>query len=73
MLKSLEQGLQELLERVLRETCRKVVEADDALDAVVAMLTGSLQHGSLQALDGAPDTDDHGLPMCMLFRDAALG
>lgn len=72
LLTSLEPDVHELLEQVLRETRRKDVEVDDVLDAVVALLTGSLQHGSLQALQGSPISDDRGLPMRMLFRDAAV-
>lgn len=69
-LTSLEPGMHELLERVLRETSRKVVEADDVLDAAVAMSTDFPQQGSLQALQGSPTNGDLGLLRRMLFRVA---
>lgn len=73
LLRSFEPRAYELLEKVLAETRRKDVAADDVLDALVAMLTGSLQRGALQALHGSPDRDERGLPMQMLFRDVDAG
>jgi predicted RNase H-like nuclease len=73
LLNSFEPEVHELLEKVLAETRRKDVAADDVLDALVAMLTGSVQRGALQALHGSPDRDERGLPMQMLFRDVDAG
>ena len=68
LLARLEPGIRKLLDDVLAQTRRAAVEADDVLDAAAAMLTGSLQQGPLLSLQGTPASDDHGLPMQMLFR-----
>jgi predicted RNase H-like nuclease len=58
-----------LLQRVLRETRRLDVQADDVLDALVALVTGCAVAGKLQRLVGVPSADDQGLPMQMVFCD----
>jgi len=59
----------DLLQRVLRETRRLDVQADDVLDALVAHVTGRAVAAELRRLTGVPSEDDKGLPMQMLFRD----
>jgi len=59
----------DLLQRVLRETRRQDVGADDVLDALVAHVTGRAVAVELRRLAGVPSEDDKGLPMQMLFRD----
>jgi predicted RNase H-like nuclease len=61
-----------LLQRVLRETRRRDVQADDVLDALVAHVTGRAVAAGLRRLIGVPSEDDEGLPMQMLFRDHQL-
>ena len=61
-----------LLQRVLRETRRQDVQADDVLDALVAHVTGRAVAAELRRLIGVPSEDDEGLPMQMLFCDHQL-
>lgn len=61
-----------LLQRVLRETRRQDVLADDVLDALVAHITGRAVAAELRRVIGVPSEDDEGLPMQMLFRDHQL-
>lgn len=56
-----------LLQRALRETRRRDVQADDVLDALVAYVSGCAAAGELRRLVGVPAADDEGLPMQMLF------
>lgn len=62
----------QLLQRVLRETRRQDVQADDVLDALVAHVTGRAFETELRRLVGVPSEDDEGLPMQMLFCDHQL-
>ncbi len=60
-----------LLKRVLRETRRQDVQADDVLDALVAHVSGLAAPSDIRRLVGIPSVDDQGLPMQMLFRSVA--
>ncbi len=56
-----------LLARVLAETSRSQVKADDVLDALAAYLTARDDDAALRALLGEPSHDQKGLPMEMLY------
>lgn len=56
-----------LLDRVLREERRAVVQADDVLDALVASLVAAADPAGRARLAGSPGADQEGLPMEMLF------
>lgn len=43
---------------------------DDLLDAFVLALTASAEEGDLRTLPEKPETDDEGLPMEIVYRDA---
>jgi predicted RNase H-like nuclease len=60
----------ELLERALSETRRVQLQADDILDALVALVTAEAPAGMLRSLVGQPGRDQHGLAMEMVYRDA---
>jgi len=62
-----EPDAERLLSRVLAETLRKDVAADDVLDAVVAFVTSEARVGALTALVGDPSRDAAGLPIEMLY------
>jgi len=46
------------------------IQADDVLDALVALVTAEAPTGMLGSLIGQPSRDQHGLPMEMVYRDA---
>lgn len=47
---------------------RSVLAADDLLDAVVAALCAAAPESELRSLPEAPEADEHGLPMEMVYR-----
>lgn len=56
-----------LLARVLSETPRPQVKADDVLDALASYLTARADDSALRALRGEPSHDREDLPMEMLY------
>lgn len=57
----------DLLARVLAETPRSQVKADDVLDALAGYLTARADDAALCVLRGDPRHDQEGLPMEMLY------
>ncbi len=57
----------DLLARVLAETHRSQVKADDVLDALAGYLTARADDAALCVLRGDPRHDQEGLPMEMLY------
>ena len=62
-----DRGVSVLLGRILKETYRKDIKADDVLDAAVAFITSEASDGDLVSLTGDPSHDLAGLPMEMLY------
>ena len=62
-----------LLRRVLRKHRRRIIMADDVLDALVAFVTAQAESLDTQRLVGEPALDQRGLPMHMMFRDGTPG
>jgi predicted RNase H-like nuclease len=58
-----------LLDRALSETRRAQLQADDVLDALVALITAEVPPGELRVLRGEPDRDQCGLTMEMAYRE----
>jgi predicted RNase H-like nuclease len=59
-----------LLRRALLDTRRADVQADDVLDALVALVTAEAPDSRRQTLAGQPARDERGLPMEMVYVDA---
>jgi predicted RNase H-like nuclease len=62
-----EPRIRSFLDKVLQASRRHDVQADDILDAAVALLTAEARHGKLASLTGIPTHDLAGLPMEMVF------
>src|SRR6266571_2722228 len=56
-------GVVGLVDTVLRETRRSVVQRDDVVDALVGAVVARLSRGDLKTLPEAPERDSAGLPM----------
>jgi len=67
VLRRYEPCISAFLSRVLSETLRKHLQADDVLDATVAFITSEATSGKLASLSGDPSHDLAGLPMEMLY------
>lgn len=49
---------------------RSEVQADDVLDALVALVIARTDSATLQSLPEQPELDQQGLPMRMMYRAA---
>jgi predicted RNase H-like nuclease len=56
----------QFIDQAMQQTLRKQVARDDMVDAIVGAVTAS-QVKALQSLPQAPETDDEGLPMEIVF------
>lgn len=70
VLSRFEPDAQDLLEQVRANEMRKVVMADDVLDALVAYVVSSAPLASLQAMRAEPLVDQTGLSMEMAFLNS---
>ena len=62
-----EPSISAFLSRVLSETLRQHLQADDILGAAAALITSEATSGKLVSLSGDPSHDLAGLPMEMLY------
>jgi predicted RNase H-like nuclease len=69
VLQGVEPAMPDFLNRVLRETPRKDVKADDVVDALVALVAAEAARDRLATLVGDPAEDQRGLPMEMVYLD----
>ena len=67
LLAGLEPGTQILVDEAMTNEFRRDVQADDVLDALVAYVIARSGLGALKRLSGSPPSDEHGLPMEMLY------
>lgn len=69
VLEPFEPGANAFLQHVLYETARTDLQADDVLDALVALVTAEAPRGHLANLAGEPAQDQEGLRMEMVYRE----
>lgn len=68
LLTTWEPRTEELFQQAMRLYKRRDVQADDILDALVALVTGRAVDGALGSLPEDPPVDSNGLQMRMVYR-----
>jgi len=68
LLASLDGRATTVFEGAMQQYLRREVQADDILDAMVALFTGRGGHGGIRTFPAEPQSDEVGLPMRMLCR-----
>lgn len=57
-----------LFEQTMARYPRSMVQPDDILDALVALVTGRASNDELKCMPAKPERDKRGMPMRMMYR-----
>jgi predicted RNase H-like nuclease len=68
LLERLDPRITPVFDKTMQKYRRREVQADDILDAMVALITAREGQGQLASLPAEPPVDEAGLPMRMMYR-----